>query len=194
MADQEDIQSEVDPLVFLKAQALLPMAEERKKFVEWQLWEARSVKVSPISELPESIRGFILSHTKHAPPRIKECFANAANLSLSNEYINYHEGLASSIIPVEHAWNSYKGIHFDITSEIALAKYKDKHPFQAYSAISGANVRFLSKCLAELGTYGEYTLWFYVRKILKRKGTIYSFGTETRGPIPMGKKKKAISK
>lgn len=194
MANQEAIQDQVDPLAFLKAEALLPLGEERKKFTEWRIGEARPVIISPISELPESIGRFILNHIKYVPPRIKECYANSAKLALSNENINYHEGIAAGIIPIEHSWNSYRGIHFDITAEVALKKQEDKYPFTAYSVIAGANLKSLAKCLDELETYGEYTLWFYVRKILKRKGSIYSFGNGTRGSIPLGKKKKTISK
>jgi hypothetical protein len=194
MANQEVTEDTVDPLAFLKAQALLPLQEDRKKFVEWQLQEARPIEIKPISTLPDYIRGSILNYTNRHPPRIKECYSNAANLALQNENIIYHEGIAAGIIPIEHAWNSYRGIHFDITAEIALANRKDNYPFTAYAGISGCNIKFLSKCLAELGTYGEYTLWFYVRKILKRKGTIYSFGTGSRRSIPVGKKQKVLQK
>lgn len=53
----------------------------------------------------------------------KQCFRNAYYMMQAHPDIYYVEGytgmkLGDSILPIEHAWNIWHGIHFDITSEL----------------------------------------------------------------------------
>jgi hypothetical protein len=54
---------------------------------------------------------------------LKQCFGNAAVIATFIEEADYVEGyvgldLGGSILPIEHAWNVYKGgYYFDITSD-----------------------------------------------------------------------------
>jgi len=53
---------------------------------------------------------------------MKACFHNSALMMKADPRIAYCEGYTTvnlgGGIPIEHAWNSFGGFHFDITSEI----------------------------------------------------------------------------
>lgn len=55
---------------------------------------------------------------------MKACFHNAALMMKADPRILYCEGYITvnigGGIPIEHAWNSFEGFHFDITSEIVF--------------------------------------------------------------------------
>lgn len=88
--------------------------------------ELKEVKVHKYSENPElkKIIDEFLKKNK-SKIQIKACYHNAAITMKASPDIEYVEGYAGldligeRLIPIEHAWNVYKGtFHFDLTSEV----------------------------------------------------------------------------
>jgi hypothetical protein len=56
---------------------------------------------------------------KQIKPKPKNCYLNALAVCMRNHDVKYVEGyIEVHGVPLEHAWNCYKGIHFDVTEEV----------------------------------------------------------------------------
>ncbi len=122
---------------------------------------SRAKEVKPVSykELPHGARKKVERFIRRRAPRIKECYYNASILSLEYPEFRYVEGLAHRFIPVHHAWNSYKGVHFDITYELhsdLAVEYAKVISLPAF-AVSTVSVRH--------GFYGEFIPFLFRRQL-----------------------------
>jgi len=74
-------------------------------------------KITCIKDLPKDIRKELERAIQVMEPQIKECYKNAVLLTACLPEAEYWEGFSAGIIPVNHAWNRYKGYFIDITWE-----------------------------------------------------------------------------
>lgn len=83
-----------------------------KAFYDWQIQNVTEQHITQIKNLP------IANKLKHIEVKEHECFRNALYVSLADPTINYVEGFIEVHgLPIEHAWNSWNGHHFDLTQE-----------------------------------------------------------------------------
>ena len=99
------------------------------RFFEKQLESYKPVEIQSYTEHPE-VKKIVEQFLKGFKPRPKGCYNNSTQLTLFDSRFNYELGHAFYLIPIEHAWNSYDGFHFDLTAEIAL-----KSTFEEYGLI-----------------------------------------------------------
>lgn len=93
---------------------------------QWLLENTQEIKVVSYKSDPE-LKLIIEEFLKMYKPQIKRCYDNSIKLSLFNDDIDYVLGYTHCGFPIEHAWNHYKGIYFDLTAEIALDKSFSEH-------------------------------------------------------------------
>jgi len=93
----------------------------QKAYYSWQIKKLSPVSMVKWDSIPE-LKDMLRSKFKFWKPKMKQCYANSQLATLINPEIKYVEGYALSMIPIHHAWNSWRGIHFDLTVDIALAK------------------------------------------------------------------------
>lgn len=99
------------PKVESYLKALSDIQEPQNYYYEWQLENLKPVKVVDSSDLDlkEKVHAFDL--------KAKECFTNAIIVACLVPGVKYCEGYIFHHIPLDHAWNSYRGHYFDVTSE-----------------------------------------------------------------------------
>lgn len=116
----------------------------QKQFYEWQLNNAKIIK---ISETPKNIK------TKRI--LAKDCYKNSFQTVDNNFNLNikYVEGIAMfKGIPIEHAWNKIDDIYFDVTSEEIF----NINHFDEYISLMEIDCDEMMRIANELGTYGPY--------------------------------------
>ncbi len=127
------MKTESDLLQYISNIVDIPMGDAQKRYFQWRRDSAQVVEIYPTSVIMETYPEIkkVLSRYK---PQPKRCFENAIKLSQrvclnSDLELNYVEGLTNFCgIPIDHAWNEIDGLHFDITFDIALARFhKSKH-------------------------------------------------------------------
>ena len=84
---------------------------------EWMLDNAKVVKIHSYKEHPE-VKKSVEVFLTHNEVAMKACYSNAFSMASVAENFRYVLGQAPSIIPIDHAWNSFEGFHFDLTNEI----------------------------------------------------------------------------
>lgn len=92
--------------------------KQQMSIEKYLIEQGAECKITLIKDLPKDIRKEITEAIKAVNPKIKECYKNAFMLSMVLPEAEYWEGFSESIIPVSHAWNSYKGYYIDITWEL----------------------------------------------------------------------------
>lgn len=99
---------------------------KQKEFYQWQRKNAEVVEmVSPELLIPELTEKWAKKRL-----RVKDCYKNASLVMDLNPEIKYVEGVMMlwDKIPIDHAWNSYNGKHFDATSHLwSKSDEKDLH-------------------------------------------------------------------
>lgn len=101
---------------------------------------------------------------KHLKPKVKNCYLNALAVCIENENVEYVEGyIEVHGVPLDHAWNCYEGIHFDITQELLSQDNKQflNCPHQAIMIISATDVM---KFALETEIAGPYLYEWLVRQ------------------------------
>ena len=91
--------------------------------------------------------------------RVKDCYKNATQVMNLDPEIKYVEGIMMlwNSIPIEHAWNSYKGKHFDATSHLwDPSKEKNSH-----IQLIELDYESLWNILRETGVYGEIPSYLF---------------------------------
>jgi hypothetical protein len=78
---------------------------------QWQLDNLEEIKIYPSLEV-------IGKDLSYLDLNVKECFRNAILIANAVEGVKYCEGYIFFHIPIHHAWNSYHGKDFDLTSEM----------------------------------------------------------------------------
>jgi len=87
----------------------------------------------------------------------KECYKNSAEICLGIDGVEYVEGLYSFFIPISHAWNSYKGQHFDLTMEVQN-KLNREHKYLGFMSVDS---KVLNSYLLRLKYWGCFTRFHY---------------------------------
>ena len=127
-------------------------------YYEWEYDNAKRIKI--VSYTSNSYLKRVidkgLGSNKHGAIRPKNCFHNALLACFAWSKIEYVEGYISiSGIPLEHSWNRWNGIDFDLTQEILQQR---KVPHYEILSLDGNQVRFWA---SELGTTGPYRQDYY---------------------------------
>lgn len=84
---------------------------------EWMMDNAKVVKIHSYKEHPEVTRAVELFLT-YNKIHMKACYSNSYAMASMSDDFKYVLGQAPSIIPIDHAWNSYGEFHFDLTNEV----------------------------------------------------------------------------
>lgn len=97
---------------------------KQRKYFEAMLQDAYTVYCKPMAEvLPENL----LKRVKQVKINKGECYKNSTLICIVDSEINYVEGKMEFFgIPIDHAFNEYKGNYFDATREIALNEVPGK--------------------------------------------------------------------
>lgn len=149
-------------LYYMKQMNDMYAQTKEKDFWEWQMQVVKPVKCvsyKSIPELSEKVDSFLEGFTI----KKKECYTNAVHLTWEFPEIEYVEGIANLIIPLDHAWNCYKGKYFDLTAEILLGKDVTKID---YAQVVKLSLGLVSKYVTKTRVYGGYILqhWLATRK------------------------------
>jgi hypothetical protein len=134
--------------------------KDYKDFYEMLLGVAKPIKIVSYKEIPE-LKKIIESELRYLDVVPKECFSNAAKISLIDSRINYVEGIYDSILPISHAWNVWENeYYFDLTIEFQNRLEKENNYIQLLN-IDSSLVR---KYMIKLGVYGSYMSYHYLNK------------------------------
>lgn len=138
----------------LEAHARAGATEQWKRAIS----HLQTVKIHPSSSVEVSMRGI------RAKP--KDCYLNALAVCMRNFDVEYVEGyLEVHGVPLDHAWNCYKGKHFDVTEEsLRQEDRKIECPHRAIMILSGSEVMMFT---ASNGVSGPY-LYEWLRNEEKR--------------------------
>jgi hypothetical protein len=102
---------------FLKAILDCNLDEDDKKFYQWQFDNALDVAITHFDKIGLKVDDYWLYDHIH----INRCYDNAKSTFDIHPDIKYIEGfIIIGSMPIQHAWNSYKGKHFDLTSHLHL--------------------------------------------------------------------------
>lgn len=98
---------------------------KQREYFEAMLQGAHTVYCKPMAEvLPEKL----LKRVKQIEIKKHQCYKNSTLICMVDSEINYVEGKMEYFgIPIDHAWNEYKGQYFDATREIALCEIPEKN-------------------------------------------------------------------
>ena len=94
------------------------------EFAKWQQDNLREVEIVHYKEIAD-IAAAVAEFRKRYNIREKECFSNSGEFVLFFKDCEYVSGYNPEFF--EHEWNSYKGIHFDLTDQIGSRNYFKKH-------------------------------------------------------------------
>lgn len=142
----------------LKAIASLTSGKQREYF-EAMLQSAHTVYCKPMADvLPEKL----LKRVKQIKVEKKQCYKNSTLICMVDAEINYVEGNMECFgIPIEHAWNEYKGQYFDATREIAL---KEEVQGREYLELGIFNSDDVLGVITEREYYGGILFEKYLQK------------------------------
>lgn len=151
---------------YLTSLVSLDFNPKQNEFFKFELANAKTVKIQSYKSDPK-LEAEINAFLKQYKPKQKGCFETAAKCTVySYTDIEYVEGFVSYMgLPIEHAFNCWNGIYFDLTSEILFdSKMGDEHV-----QIIKIDRHLLSKYMASTGYYGDMIANYYKYKILKKK-------------------------
>jgi|WetSurSiteA1Bulk_404760.scaffolds.fasta_scaffold148703_2 hypothetical protein len=92
-------------------EALSNLKAPQAHYYKWQLENLHKVSIT-------QSRKVIQDNLSSLDVRAKECYRTAVLVAFVVKGAKYCEGYVVSHIPIEHAWNSYQGHYFDLTSEL----------------------------------------------------------------------------
>lgn len=98
---------------------------QRLQFVSWQN-DANPVPVICYKDHPEIAR-LVTEFRKRMKPKVGHCYFNSAVMLWLQPDVRYECGFAYNGSEfIKHAWNSFRGIHFDVTDYVARRLYLKK--------------------------------------------------------------------
>ena len=132
---------------------------KQKEFYEWEKKVSKEIKIEPVeSVFPKCTKEWIRKNAK-----IKNCFQNSAQVLNLDPEIKYVEGICMVMgnkIPIEHAWNSYKGRYFDITKSF----WEDRN--DSYHKIIELDYKNLWTVLEKIGAYDAVIPYMFRNNLL----------------------------
>jgi len=90
-------------------------------YLTWQGKIAKPVIVQPIQGVPDLSDVLNRYYFNRFEPQLKACYYNAFKATMYCPGVRYVEGYYINrdlLLPLEHAWNEWRGIQFDVTAEI----------------------------------------------------------------------------
>lgn len=121
---------------------------------------SKPIKIISYKEIPE-LKKIIESKLRYLDIVPKECFSNAAKVSLIDNKINYVEGIYNSILPIAHAWNVWENeYYFDLTMEFQNKLEKEK----SYTELLNIDSSLVRKYMNDLKVYGSYMSYHYLNE------------------------------
>lgn len=96
------------------------LSNKQREYFEACLQGAHIVSCKPMAEvLPEDL----LRYVKQLKIIPKQCYKNATLIAGLDDEIHFVDGKMDLYgLPIDHAWNEYRGQYFDATKEIALSE------------------------------------------------------------------------
>lgn len=141
--------------VQLETYVNLTKGSDMGNFYKQQLKDLKPVQLESVYDIftPEQID--IIK--KVVNPQQHECYKNSFTMVSYFPFVHYVEGFVNfGVMNIEHAFNSYKGHYFDITTELVL---NSKPQEEGYSLIGEYNsdevmeVFYRNKCTGSFYTY-----------------------------------------
>lgn len=130
---------------------------------EWFQWQKNNGEAVVIEE-PEDVFPEITREWSKKNLKVKDCYKNATTITGLDPDMRYVEGVMMLYgqIPIDHAWNSYKGRYFDATSHLwNPSDEKNLH----YKLIE-LDYKSLWDILRETGVYGEIPSYLFRKNLL----------------------------
>jgi hypothetical protein len=122
----------------------------------WQAKLVKAVKVVSVEKIPE-IANDVYRLIKMF--QAKQCYQNAYQVASHISGVEYVEGFADIVgIPIDHAFNVYKGQYFDVTGELVLKREVEKDVYFKVMTYSHSE---MNKLAVATGTYGGYLKAYY---------------------------------
>jgi len=147
----------------LKNLIKLNLGEAQLNFYKWKLKSYKSVKIVSYKSDPQ-LKILIDKHLIRNKINLKDCYTNSFDCANKVQGVSYIEGeFLVHGVPIEHAWNKYKNIYFDLTSEVLLNDIK-KSEYVKYIELDTKN---LMKYALKLGYKGPFISEYYDENILK---------------------------
>lgn len=146
----------------------LKINDTQRGLYEWQSDSLEIVNIVPYGSNMK-LAGIVENFLTTFKPKTGDCFKMAANLTMFNSDIKYVEGMISYAgVPIDHAWNEYDGMYFDITDEVAFA---DRGGIKAeeHGKIVTYSTDELYKYMRKTAAYGSYITYYYKDSILNKK-------------------------
>jgi hypothetical protein len=114
------------------------------KYWRWKYKNAKVVKIVSYKELDIAER---LESMFEDNVNLHECYKTALTASIIINGVDFVSGEASySGVPIDHAWNFYKGKYFDLQQEFGL---KGESPFKEYVKILQIDGKTAQKYLSK---------------------------------------------
>jgi hypothetical protein len=145
--------------------SMLDSENDAAKFSKWKSDTATPVEVVSYSGLPiaKSINSNIRQGILQIRPKM--CYDNSFWTASAIKDVKYCEGIAHKHIPIDHAWNSYKGSAFDLTGEIALKSYA---AFDEHAMLIELSSEETMEMASTLKHSGPYALAYFYKHVLKK--------------------------
>ena len=144
-------------------QMISVVSGKQREFYEWELNVGKLVNIVSYHTNPllsSKVEDFLEIHT----PNQKECYETAYKLVDMYDDIEYVEGLINfKGIPIEHAWNYYRGIYFDLTGEIVF----EREMGDEYLQLIKIKQRKMHELALLTGTYCPYYIEYYKKYVLR---------------------------
>ena len=95
-------------------------------YLTWQGKIPKPVLVQPIQGVPDLSDLLYRHYFNRFKPQLKACYYNAYKATMYCSGVRYIEGYyinPDMLLPLEHTWNEWRGIQFDVTVEIRNKSY-----------------------------------------------------------------------
>lgn len=130
---------------------------------EWFEWQKNNGKPTPIEE-PEMVLPKITREWAKKNLKLKDCYKNATEILELDPEIKYVEGVMMMFgqIPIDHAWNSYKGRYFDATSYL----WKPSDQENLHYKLIELDYNQLWDVLRQTKVYGDIPFYLFRKNLL----------------------------
>jgi hypothetical protein len=134
---------------------------KQKEWFEWQRNNGKEVVI----EEPEDVFPKITREWSKKNLKVKDCYKNATTITGIDPEIKYVEGIMMLYgqIPIDHAWNSYKGRYFDATSHL----WNPSDEKNIHYKLIELDYNSLWEILRETKVYGEIPSYLFRKGRLK---------------------------
>jgi len=150
---------------YLHQLSSMNLNQQQSDFFKWKYNNSIDVHCKSYksnNELKKIVEEFL----KYNKLKQKECYYNAFKIVSFDSRIQYIDGFSDIYgIPIEHAWNCFNGIYFDLTREVVLDDNVESCNYtQIIKLNSGEVAHFASKT----GIAGSYIGSYYQERVLKK--------------------------